>query len=66
MFVQVAIKTNVGVFYLATQVPWNVYFGADGVLDGRTYVEMWKGFNSASEMKKTLFLTHSQHDIKGI
>ena len=50
---------------MATQIPWNVYFGTDGTLDGRAYVEMWKSFNSASELSKTLYLTNSQHDIKG-
>jgi len=61
---QIAIKTNGVVFYMATQIPWNVYFSTEGSLDGRAYVEMWKGFNSASEMKKTLYLTSSQYDIK--
>ena len=49
---------------MSALVPWNVYFSTEGNLDGRAYVEMWKGFNTGNEMSKTLYLTNSQVQIK--
>jgi hypothetical protein len=60
---QVAIKNNVQVFYFSCTIPFNAYFGCDGNLEARSYIEMWKAFTS-TEVSKNLYLTLSPHDIQ--
>ena len=46
---QIAIKNNVDVFYMTTQVPVHVLFGEDGEMDKRVFLQTWKDIAPQNE-----------------
>ncbi|KAH3883522.1 hypothetical protein DPMN_007518 [Dreissena polymorpha] len=56
MFVclQVAVKNNIDVFYLSTQVPLHVLFTEDGEMDKKVFLATWKDIPSQNEVQYTI------------
>ena len=49
MLLQIAVKNNVDVFYMATQMPVHVLFCEDGEMDKRVFLQTWKDIASQNE-----------------
>lgn len=51
---QIAIKNNVDVFYMAAQLPLHVLFGEDGEMDKRVFLQTWKDIAPQNEQQFAL------------
>ncbi|XP_052216549.1 AP-1 complex subunit beta-1-like [Dreissena polymorpha] len=51
---QVAVKNNIDVFYLSTQVPLHVLFTEDGEMDKKVFLATWKDIPSQNEVQYTI------------
>lgn len=51
---QVAIKNNIDVFYLSTQVPLHVLFTEDGEMDKKVFLSTWKDIPASNEQQYTI------------
>ena len=57
---QVALKTNVDVFYFFAHVPLGVVLGEDGALERPAFVHGWKGIPEEQETKAALTVSPGQ------
>ena len=51
---QVAIKNNIDVFYMSTNIPLHVLFTEDGEMDKRIFLATWKDIPSQNEVQYTI------------
>ncbi|XP_060603600.1 AP-1 complex subunit beta-1-like [Ruditapes philippinarum] len=56
---QVAIKNNIDVFYLSTQVPLHVLFAEDGEMEKKIFLATWKDIPASNEVQYTI--NNDQH-----
>mmetsp|Transcript_17123 Transcript_17123/g.66679 ORF Transcript_17123/g.66679 Transcript_17123/m.66679 type:complete len:889 (+) Transcript_17123:127-2793(+) len=50
-FLQIALKNSVKIYYFQDVLPFKLLFAANGLLEKRQYVEMWKSLPDANETK---------------
>lgn len=51
---QVAVKNNIDVFYISTNVPLHVLFTEDGEMDKKIFLATWKDIPANSEVQYTI------------
>ena len=54
LYLQIAIKNNVDVFYFATAIPMQALFAEDGLMEKKVYLSTWKDIPSTNEIQSTV------------
>lgn len=60
LFLQVAVKNSIDVFYYSSVLPMHVLFVDDGEMDKRVFLATWKDIPSTNEVQSTI--TNVQHN----
>ena len=51
LYIQVAMKNNVDVFYFACVIPMHILFVEDGEMDKRVFLATWKDIPAPNEVQ---------------